>query len=234
MRDQLVVVEELGAGPTSMAAFAIAHYAVIQVLAAHGTTDAHHDLTTRLVAGSTRGAFALSEPAGGTDVARVMRTRAARDGSGWRLTGQKLWTSGAAEAEAIVVLARTSPIDRSPVHGVTMFLVPRDAPGVEVRTIETFGVRGCSTCEVFLDDVVLDGRRSPRSRRPGDAPGLRDDRPRGPQRDRGLSRGRPSRARVGDRARDGRERCSAGPSGRSRHHSTGSSTAPSHSRRPAP
>jgi alkylation response protein AidB-like acyl-CoA dehydrogenase len=155
VRYQLVVVEELGAGPTSMAAFAIGHFAVTQVLATYGRTDSQCDLATRMAAGSTRGAFALSEPAGGTDVARVMRTRAARDGDGWRLTGQKLWTSGATEAEAIVVLARTSPIERSPVHGVTMFLVPRHAPGVEVRTIETFGIRGCSTCEVFLDDVAL-------------------------------------------------------------------------------
>ncbi|MBM3658231.1 MAG: acyl-CoA dehydrogenase [Actinobacteria bacterium] len=154
-RDQLVVVEELGAGPTSMAAFVIAHYAVTQVLAAYGHTPAHADLVDRLVAGATRCAFALSEPAGGTDVARVMRTRAVPDGDGWRLAGQKLWTSGAREAEAIVVLARTAPIEASPVHGVTMFLVPRDAPGVEVRTIDTFGIRGCSTCEVFLDDVAL-------------------------------------------------------------------------------
>jgi len=155
VRDQLVVVEELGAGPTSMAAFAIAHFAVTQVLGAFGSTDDHHDLAARLVAGLTRCAFALSEPAGGTDVARVMRTRAEADGPGWRLRGQKLWTSGAREAEAIIVLARTSPIERSPVHGVTMFLVPRDAPGVEVRTIDTFGIRGCSTCEVFLDDVAI-------------------------------------------------------------------------------
>lgn len=155
VRDQLVVVEELGAGPTSMAAFTIAHFAVTQVLGAYGHTDAHRSLAARLVAGATRCAFALSEPAGGTDVARVMRTRAEATGGRWRLTGQKLWTSGAREAEAVVVLARTAPIERSPVHGVTMFLVPRDAPGVDVRTIDTFGIRGCSTCEVFLDDVDL-------------------------------------------------------------------------------
>ena len=157
VRDQLVVVEELGAGPTSMAAFVIAHYAVTQVIGAFGHTAEHRDLLHRLVAGTARGSFALSEPAGGTDVARVMQTRAVRDGDGWRLTGQKLWTSGATMAESIVVLARTAPVDRSPVHGVTMFLVPAGAPGVTIRTIDTFGIRGCSTCEMFLDDVVVDG-----------------------------------------------------------------------------
>jgi acyl-CoA dehydrogenase len=156
VRDQLVVVEELAAGPTSMAAFLIAQYAVTQVLAAYGGTDEHEHLLRELVGGRTLLSFALSEPAGGTDVARVMRTRGEpRPGGGWRLNGQKMWTSGATLASHIVVLARTSAWERSPVQGVTMFLVPRTAPGVEVRTIDTFGIHGMSTCEVFLADVDL-------------------------------------------------------------------------------
>src|SRR5262249_21180967 len=113
------------------------------------------ELAQALVDGRTRCAFALSEPAGGTDVARAMQTRAVPDGESWRITGQKMWTSGAATAQHVVVLARTAPIERSPVHGVTMFLVPTDAPGVTIRTIDTFGIHGMSTCEVFLDDVTV-------------------------------------------------------------------------------
>jgi acyl-CoA dehydrogenase len=157
VRDQLVVVEELAAGPTSMAAFLIAQYAVTQVLAAYGSTDEHRALLDDLLAGRTKLAFALSEPAGGTDVARAMRTRAERSGNGWRISGQKMWTSGATLASHVVVLARTSPIERSPVHGVTMFLVPADSPGMTIRPIDTFGIHGMSTCEVFLDDVVVGG-----------------------------------------------------------------------------
>lgn len=157
VRDQLVVVEELGAGPTSMAAFVIAHFAVTQVLGTFGRTPEHLDLARSLVAGRTRCSFALSEPEGGTDVARVMQTTATPAGDGWRLRGQKMWTSGATMASHIMVLARTSPIERSPVHGVTMFLVPADAPGLAIRTIDTFGIHGLSTCEVFLDDVIVDG-----------------------------------------------------------------------------
>jgi alkylation response protein AidB-like acyl-CoA dehydrogenase len=155
VRDQLVIVEELAAGPTSMAAFAIAHFAVTQVLGTFGRTAAHHEMARALADGRTRCAFALSEPAGGTDVARVMQTRGVRDGDTWRIRGQKMWTSGAATAQHVVVLARTSPIERSPVHGVTMVLVPTDAPGVTIRTIDTFGIHGLSTCEVFLDDVAV-------------------------------------------------------------------------------
>jgi alkylation response protein AidB-like acyl-CoA dehydrogenase len=155
VRDQLVIVEELAAGPTSMAAFAIAHFAVTQVVGTFGRTHAHHELARALVDGRARCAFALSEPAGGTDVARAMQTRATRDGGSWRIAGQKMWTSGATTAQHVVVLARTAPIEKSPVHGVTMFLVPTDAAGITVQTIDTFGIHGLSTCEVFLDDVVV-------------------------------------------------------------------------------
>jgi alkylation response protein AidB-like acyl-CoA dehydrogenase len=115
VRDQLVVVEELGAGPTSMAAYVIAHYAVTQVLAAFGGTEAHRALLDDLVAGRAHCSFALSEPAGGTDVARVMQTRATRRDGAWHLHGQKMWTSGATMASHIVVLARTTAIERSPI-----------------------------------------------------------------------------------------------------------------------
>src|SRR5262245_46070197 len=155
VRDQLVAVEELAAGPTSMAAFLIAHFAAVQVLAAFGRTPEHAELLRRLVAGRARVSFALSEPVGGTDVARAMRTRAERAPGGFRLDGHKTWTTGALAADAIVVLARTSPIERSPVHGITMFLVPAGVPGLGVRTIDTLGLRGLSTCDVFLDGVLL-------------------------------------------------------------------------------
>ncbi len=151
LRDQLVAIEELGAGPTSMAAFLISHYAAVGLVSGLGGPA---DLVDAALAGQARISFALSEPDGGTDVARVMQTRAARAADGWRVTGTKLWTSGALEADAIVVFARTSPIQRSPADGITMFLVARDAPGLSVRPLRTFGIRGMSTCEVHLDEVA--------------------------------------------------------------------------------
>ena len=151
LRDQLVAIEELGAGPTSMAAFLISHYAAVGLVSGLGGPA---ELVEAALAGDARISFALSEPDGGTDVARVMQTRAAQRDDGWRVTGTKLWTSGAREADAIVVFARTSPIQRSPADGITMFLVPRDAPGLSIRPLRTFGIRGMSTCEVHLDDVA--------------------------------------------------------------------------------
>jgi acyl-CoA dehydrogenase len=155
VRDQLIAIEELAAGPTSMAAFLIAQYAVVKVLALTASTDDQRLLLQDLVAGRKKASFALSEPASATDVARVLRTRAVRVDDGWRLNGQKMWTSGATMADAIIVLARTSEIRESPISGITAFLVPKEAAGLEVREISTFGIRGMSTCEVFLRDVAV-------------------------------------------------------------------------------
>jgi alkylation response protein AidB-like acyl-CoA dehydrogenase len=156
LRDQLVVIEELAAGPTSMAGFMIGHYAVTEALGRFGSGDEQRGVLERLSEGVTKVAFALSEPEGGTDVARVMRTRAQPiPGGGHRLTGHKMWTSGAAAAEWVIVMARTSPIERSAADGITMFLTPTDAPGLQIGTLETFGMRSLSTCEIFLDGVEV-------------------------------------------------------------------------------
>ncbi|MEO5838228.1 MAG: acyl-CoA dehydrogenase family protein [Acidimicrobiales bacterium] len=158
VRDQLVVIEELAAGPTSMAAFMIVQYMIIQVLGAFASTDEQRAILADLVAARTKVSFSLSEPDGGTDIARIMKTRAERDGAGgWRLNGHKMWTSGATRAQWLIVLARTGEATRSAIDGVSMLLVPTDAKGVEIRPIDTLGIHGLSTCEVFFDDVALGG-----------------------------------------------------------------------------
>jgi alkylation response protein AidB-like acyl-CoA dehydrogenase len=156
VRDQLVVIEELAAGPTSMAAFMIVQYMIIQVLGAFASTDEQRSVLADLVSARTKVSFSLSEPDGGTDIARIMKTRAEGDSShGWRLNGHKMWTSGATRAQYLIVLARTGAATRSAIDGVSMFLVPTDAKGIEIRPIDTLGIHGLSTCEVFFDDVTL-------------------------------------------------------------------------------
>ncbi|HVM63530.1 MAG TPA: acyl-CoA dehydrogenase family protein [Acidimicrobiales bacterium] len=153
IRDQLVIIEELAAGPTSMAAFMISHYAAVALVVRLAIEPEARVLADRALRGEARIAFALSEPDGGTDVARAMQTRAERTADGFRIVGTKLWTSGALEADATVVFARTSPPQRSAVDGITMLLVRRGAPGLSVRPVPTLGIRGLSTCEVVLDGV---------------------------------------------------------------------------------
>ena len=109
VRDQLVVLEELGAGPTSMAAFLIAQYAVAQVLQRYGSSPAHRRALERLLAGQGSGSFALSEPDGGTDIPGTMRTTARLDGDEWVVNGTKAFitNAGTSITSLVTVLALT-------------------------------------------------------------------------------------------------------------------------------
>jgi alkylation response protein AidB-like acyl-CoA dehydrogenase len=152
VRDQVVAIEELAAGPTSMAAFTILQYMAIQVLAAFAS-DAQREVLSDLLKARVIVSFCMSEPDGGTDVARAMKTRAIRDDDGWRISGQKSWITAATVADQLLVLARTSEWERTPVDGVTMFLIPADSDGIERRAIATYGLNAVPTCEVYFDDV---------------------------------------------------------------------------------
>ncbi len=96
----------------------------------------------------------FSEPAAGSDLAAVQaRARLQEDGS-WRLTGQKVWTTNAQFSAYGLLLARTD-IDAHKHKGLTMFIVPMDAPGVTVRGLRQISGEA-EFNEVFFDDVALD------------------------------------------------------------------------------
>lgn len=94
----------------------------------------------------------FSEPAAGSDLAGI-RTKAERDGDGWIINGQKVWTSGAHRSDFGIIVTRTDPT--VPKHkGLTMFIIDMKAPGVEVRPIRQMA--GSSEFnEVFFTDVRI-------------------------------------------------------------------------------
>jgi alkylation response protein AidB-like acyl-CoA dehydrogenase len=81
-----------------------------------------------------------------------MKLKAIKDGDGWRLNGQKTWTTSAHFAEWYWVGARTDP-DAPKHHGITLFLVPLDHPGITINGIWTMGDE--RTNDVFFDDVFV-------------------------------------------------------------------------------
>jgi acyl-CoA dehydrogenase len=97
-------------------------------------------------------AFGMSEPGGGTDVL-ALRTRARLEGDEWVVSGQKLYTSLADDADAILVLCRTEADAAKRSRSLSLVLTPRQQAGVQVRRLELMGQRAACTCEVFLDDA---------------------------------------------------------------------------------
>ncbi|MGC9667600.1 acyl-CoA dehydrogenase family protein [Planosporangium sp. 12N6] len=117
-----------------------------------GSEALKHLLFPGMLDGSLLACQLFSEPGAGSDLANVA-TRAVRDGEEWVLNGQKVWTSGAQFAEWGQALVRTDP-SVAKHAGLTAFMVPMDAPGVEVRQIRQMS-GGTSFNEVFLTDVRI-------------------------------------------------------------------------------
>ncbi|MEU6604893.1 acyl-CoA dehydrogenase family protein [Streptomyces shenzhenensis] len=118
-------------------------------LIAHGTEEQKARFLPPVAAGEELWCQGYSEPGAGSDLAGV-RTTAVREPHGYRITGQKIWTSLAHEADWCFVLARTDPDSRRH-HGLSFLLVPMDQPGrIEVRPIRQ--LTGTSDFnEVFFD-----------------------------------------------------------------------------------
>ncbi|PLW69296.1 acyl-CoA dehydrogenase [Streptomyces sp. SCUT-3] len=119
-----------------------------------GTPEQQRRILPRMAAARDLWAQGWSEPGAGSDLAGI-RSRAVRDeaAGGWRLTGQKTWTTRGAFCTHLFGLFRTDP-EAQRHRGLTYFLVPLDAPGVTVRGFERLdGDEGFA--EVFLDDVFV-------------------------------------------------------------------------------
>ena len=119
----------------------------------HGSTEQQGDEMRSFMTAERLCCQLFSEPGAGSDLASLA-TRARRTERGWVVTGQKIWSSGAQFADYGLLLARTDP--DVPKHaGITAFLVPMDARGLEIRPIRQMS-GGSSFTEVFLDEVSLD------------------------------------------------------------------------------
>ncbi|MSW19840.1 MAG: acyl-CoA dehydrogenase, partial [Actinobacteria bacterium] len=122
---------------------------IAPTIQAHAVPEVRNRYVPALHNGDLIACQLFSEPGAGSDLAGVGAS-ATRDGDGWRLTGQKVWTSGAHYSDIGEILCRTSPGPRH--KNLTMFVVDLRTKGVEIRPLRQM-TGGAAFNEIFLDDV---------------------------------------------------------------------------------
>ncbi|MFE1776448.1 acyl-CoA dehydrogenase [Streptomyces sp. NPDC059008] len=148
---QLAIQQEMAAAGVEISDLGIATW-VVPSLIAHGTRAQQERLLLPTLRGELLWCQLFSEPEAGSDLASL-RTRAERVDGGWRVNGQKVWTSAAQWSSHGILLARTDP--DAPKHkGLTFFLVDMATSGIEIRPLKEITGDALFN-EVYFDDVLL-------------------------------------------------------------------------------
>lgn len=163
-------VEELARGWMSVSGVINTHFIVAYMIGQHGTDEQKQRFLPAMASGETRGAFSMSEPELGSDVAAI-RTRAVRgDDGGYTIDGAKMWLTNGGSSTLVAVLVRTEEGADRPHRNLTAFLIEKPAgfgevlPGLTIPgKIDKLGYKGIDTTELIFDgyragaDDVLGG-----------------------------------------------------------------------------
>ena len=151
--ERFVVTEEMLAVAAPCAAHWFGDRQTGPSLLRYGTEQQKQRFLPAIARGECYFALGMSEPNSGSDLASV-KTRAERVPNGWRVTGQKVWTSWAHKAHAFFVLCRTAPDSGNRHEGLSQLIVELNAPGVTIRPIRFMNGHHHFN-EVFLDNVFV-------------------------------------------------------------------------------
>jgi len=168
-----LVVEEIARGWMSVSGVINTHFIVAYMVTQHGTQEQRDRLLPRMATGEVRGAFSMSEPGLGSDVAGI-RTKAVRQADGdYVIDGQKMWLTNGGSSTLVAALVRTDEGAEKAHQNLTTFLVEKPAgfgevvPGITIPgKIDKMGYKGVDTTE-----LVFDGYRARASDVLGGVPG---------------------------------------------------------------
>ena len=163
-----LVVEQLARGWMSVSGVINTHFIVAYLVIQHGSEEQKQRLLPRMATGEVRGAFSMSEPDVGSDVAGI-KTKATPDSDGFRLDGQKMWLTNGARSRVVATLVRDDCTEfnggaESVYRNMTTFLIEKEPgfgetrPGLTIPgKLEKMGYKGVETTEMILDGVRLSG-----------------------------------------------------------------------------
>ncbi|MCW1383621.1 acyl-CoA dehydrogenase family protein [Novosphingobium sp. KCTC 2891] len=150
---RFVLVEELLAAGAPVAAHWIGDRQSAPLLLHYGTEAQREFFLPRICRGELFFCIGMSEPNSGSDLASV-RTRAEKVDGGWKVNGQKIWTTYAHKSHYMIALVRTSGTSEDRQAGLSQFLIDLSLPGVTVNPIK-LGTGDTDFNEVFFEDVIL-------------------------------------------------------------------------------
>lgn len=122
-----------------------------------GTDEQRRTLLPGIISGEIQCCMALTEPDAGSNTPE-MRTFASRDGSGWRLNGQKIWITGVPTAQKMLVVARTIKLSevKSRTKGINLFMIDTDRAGLSHTTLDKMGTNAVPSSMVYFDNVRIE------------------------------------------------------------------------------
>lgn len=150
----MLAVEEVSRWCASTGVIISAHSSLVcDPIYRFGTEEQKQKYLPDLLSGKKIGSFSLTETGAGSD-SGATKTTAVLDGDKWILNGSKLFATNGKEAEVFVLVASTSPGQKT--RGVSAFIVERDTPGYKIGKIEKkLGIKSSSTAEIILDNCVV-------------------------------------------------------------------------------
>ncbi|HEV7687958.1 MAG TPA: acyl-CoA dehydrogenase family protein, partial [Acidimicrobiia bacterium] len=155
-----VVLEEVAASGAAMNGCSAVHLSIFGMhpVVLHGSEEMRRTYLPRVAKGDLHIAFGVTEPDAGTDTPSI-KTRAFPEPDGsYRIRGRKVWTSKALEAERVLLLCRTTPLEECAkrTDGMTLFLAPLRDPAVTITPIPKAGRNAVASCEVVYDDLRVE------------------------------------------------------------------------------
>jgi len=156
---QMILARELARSLAGLTwVWGITSFAGGKSVGLYGTDEQKQRILPAVCEGKLKFSIGFTEPAGGTDLLGAMSTRAVRGDGGWILNGQKMWCTAAHVADYIFLIARTREYTEKRHQGVSVFLVPGNAPGLKAVQVPKLGMRAVGSCQVFLDDVFVEDK----------------------------------------------------------------------------
>ena len=157
-----LVVEEIARGWMSVSGVINTHFIVAYMLMQHGTEEQKQKYLPRMALGEVRGAFSMSEPNLGSDVAAISSKAVKQEDGTYSITGQKMWLTNGGSSTLVALLVKTDEGADSVYRNMTTFLVEKEpgfgevAPGLTVPgKIEKMGYKGVDTTELILENYQI-------------------------------------------------------------------------------